>query len=283
MAAFIIIAIFLLGTIIGSFLNVVIFRYHTGRGIGGRSMCLSCTKKLNWFELIPIMSFFMQGGKCTTCRSKISPIYPIVEFLSGFSFLFIFFHQLSVFSYDLSVQFYLSLIYFWSIGSILIMIATYDMRHKIVPNEPVYTFIALALLVPFFGQIGVGELLTVPSLGLQVMSANLFSGIVLALPFALLWLFSRGKWIGLGDAKIILGIGFLFGMSSGLAMLLLAFWMGAIVSILIVLLGKISLFKQWKNISFKSEIPFGPFLVLSAFIVFLFNLDLVSVIQFFQF
>ena len=89
-------------------------------------------------------------------------------------------------------------------------------------------------------------------------------------PFALIWLVSRGKWMGLGDAKLMVGIGFLLGMSSGIVALLFSFWIGAIVSIGLLGYAQLSHHKM----SLKTEIPFGPFLVLSTIIVVLGSINL---------
>lgn len=80
---------FLFGLIIGSFLNVVIYRYNTGRSVQGRSGCLSCGKTLSAVELIPLFSFIFQKGKCHGCGSKISWQYPLVEFSTGIAFTLI--------------------------------------------------------------------------------------------------------------------------------------------------------------------------------------------------
>ena len=78
-----ILIVFVFGTVIGSFLNVVVLRYKTGRKITGRSGCFSCGKKLSALELVPLLSFFFQGGKCTGCSSKISIEYPLIEIFSA--------------------------------------------------------------------------------------------------------------------------------------------------------------------------------------------------------
>jgi len=259
MELFFIISTFVLGTIIGSFLNVVIYRHNTGKGFGGRSACMSCAKTLGWCELIPIISFLIQKGRCLKCRNKISPQYPIVEFLTGIVFVLIF----QVMPHSLVLDF-IKIIYYWVIFSILIMISVYDIRHKIIPDKPVYTFVLLAVLAPILSN----------GFSLQIFS-NIIAGLALALPFALLWLFSRGTLMGLGDAKIVLGLGIMFGLSAGLSVVLLAFWIGALFSIILLALSR-------GGITMKSEIPFGPFLVLSAFIALISNFDLGSIANLFQ-
>src|SRR3989344_4881292 len=77
----------ILGLVVGSFLNVVISRFNTNRTLGGRSACMSCQTKLNWYELIPLFSFVTLRGRCRSCSSKISLIYPIVELVTGLMFL----------------------------------------------------------------------------------------------------------------------------------------------------------------------------------------------------
>src|SRR6185503_15262997 len=82
---------FVLGTIVGSFLNVVALRYNTGMTLKGRSKCFSCGKNLEWHELIPVISFLFQKGQCKTCKSSISWQYPIIELSGGLLFILIFY------------------------------------------------------------------------------------------------------------------------------------------------------------------------------------------------
>lgn len=120
---------FIFGTIVGSFLNVVVLRYNSSFSIYGRSGCPSCGKTLTWFELIPILSFFLQMGRCRVCGSRISLQYPLVEALTGVLFLFIFLKGLpAAFTF-----------YMFVISSLLVAILVYDIRHKIIPDGLVYT------------------------------------------------------------------------------------------------------------------------------------------------
>ena len=273
--------VFVLGAIIGSFLNVVILRLGTGKGLGGRSMCFNCGKTLKWYELIPILSFFIQRGHCRTCYSKISWQYPIVEILTGAVFLLIFsyFRNFSYFvetSSGLLITNYQLLItlYYWLIFSILITISIYDFRHKIIPNKLVWLFAILSLFSYLF---------RVNSLDIRAYSLllnHIIAGVALALPLFLIWLLSKGKLMGLGDAKLALGIGFLLGLSKGIVAFVLSFWIGAIFGILLIIASRFirAYLRSYPRFSasMKSEIPFGPFLIISTFIVFLFDLDLVT-------
>jgi leader peptidase (prepilin peptidase)/N-methyltransferase len=90
------------------------------------------------------------------------------------------------------------------------------------------------------------------------------SGFLIAFPFAFFWLISSGRWMGLGDAKLALGIGWFLGFSLALSALVLAFWIGAVIGISLVLFSK--------KYKMKSEIPFAPYLVLGALLAFIFEL-----------
>lgn len=254
MYTIIFIIVFLLGTIIGSFLNVVIYRFNTSRSVVvGRSICMTCSHTLRWYEMIPVLSFLVQKGKCRSCATTISHQYPLVEFITGIVFAIIAFHFLPILYISVNTFVFLLSFYVF-IFSILIVIAVYDLRHKIIPDRLVYTFAFFALVSTFINTTGVGSLFTMPSL------STLSAGLVLSVPFALIWLLSHGRMMGLGDAKLILGIGWLFGYSQGIAVLVLSFWIGAVFSLIVLLFTKM-------KINMKTEIPFAPFLILSMIIV----------------
>ncbi len=262
--------IFLLGTIIGSFLNVVIFRFNTGKTmVKGRSICMTCNRNLRWYELVPVLSFIMQSGKCRRCKEVISCQYPIVEVITGIMFALVAYHFLPILFFSMS-SYFLLVTFFVFIFSILIVISVYDIRHKVIPDKLVFVYIIASFLSIFINHIGIGHLFVIPTLG------AILAGPVLALPFALLWLISKGKWMGLGDAKLMLGIGWMLGFSVGLSSIVISFWVGAIVSLIFMLISR-------SKINMKTEIPFAPFLILSTFFVFLFSLDILTLSSLFQF
>src|SRR3990167_10603774 len=223
--------IFIFGTIVGSFLNVVILRYNTGVSFfSGRSFCPSCGKKLSWYELVPIVSFLALRGKCAGCGSKISWQYPLVEIATGILFLLTIFNfQFSIFNIETAII----TLYYWIVWSILIVISVYDLRHKIIPDLLVFLFAGLSLVF---------LLLSTWKTGFQMW--DFLAGPLFALPFPALWSVSQGKWMGVGDAKLALGIGWFLGLIKGSSAIILGFWMGAIVGLTPIGISKLSLAKR---------------------------------------
>jgi len=247
-----------LGLIIGSFLNVVIYRYNTQKTLGGRSACMSCRSTLHWYELVPVFSYLGLGGKCGTCQSKISIQYPLVELLTGIIFALLFYKFQNII-FNNTVVFALSFAYYASMFSLLLVIAIYDIKHKIIPDVLAFIFGLGAFLGVFFFY---GNLFFphIPAL------KDFLGGFVISVPFALIWLLSRGTWMGLGDAKLAVGMGFLLGMMGMLSATVIAFWVGAVIGIILLIFSN--------KYGRRTEIPFAPFLVLGTFIAFLFSISL---------
>ena len=256
MDIYIIIFSFIFGAVIGSFLNVVIIRYNTGKTLKGRSKCVNCNKELTWNELMPIISFLLQKGSCKGCKSKISWQYPLVELVMGILSVLIFYIFPPI-NPDTSFMTTFHLF----IGAILMVIAVYDIKHKIIPDHFVYIFIILSFLSIFL----------TPSLAFALPSYQaLIAGPIMALPFALLWLISRGEWIGFGDAKLALGIGWILGLSMAVNAFVISFWIAAIISLI------------WMAITYgkfkpKTEIPFGPYLILGMYIELFFHVQIINI------
>ncbi|MDP3762937.1 MAG: prepilin peptidase [bacterium] len=224
----------MLGTIFGSFANVVILRLGTGeRVLTGRSRCFSCGRELRWFELIPLASFFVQRGRCRRCFSKISWQYPLVEFLMGLLFLFVYLKWDSVW--------WVLAWWLWMVF-LMVILAVYDLKHKILPDKYNYLFV-ISGAFNIFGNFS-------------------FWSLAPALFLFLLWFFSSGRWMGLGDAKFMAAAGLFLSWPGSLTALLVAFWTGA--------LGGLALLAAGRAVSLKSEIAFGPFLALGTLVSFFF-------------
>lgn len=233
--------LFILGLIMGSFLNVVATRMGTGVGVGGRSKCDHCCTELRWYELVPVLSFLALGGKCRTCGARLSWSHPLVEFSSGLLFALAFGGFLTHGSLPrLALELVLM--------SSIVVIGAYDARHMIIPQIPLALFLVTAVLSP-------GAF----SDGLMLSTEHLFAGLALFAPFYILWRASDGRWIGLGDADLAACIGFYLGLVAGFGAIVLAFGVGALYAT-VVLLGA-ALGKKYRR-----EVPFAPFLLI-GFIV----------------
>ncbi len=262
------IIVFFFGAVIGSFLNVVILRHRSGRTLGGRSLCFSCGKTLRWNELVPIGSFLTQKGKCAHCRTPISWQYPLVEALTGIVFVLLYAH-FSFLLLTTPLLFAVLFVYYAFVLCLLVVLSVYDLKHTVLPDEWTGLFGILAFVGMFFIS-GYSIIVHIPS------SWHLLAGVLLPAPFALVWYFSKGRWMGLGDAKLMIGMGWLLGISAGATAILLSFWIGAAVSLILLLLA--SVLKMGK-ITVKTAIPFGPFLVLSTMVVFFCQLDFTSIMS----
>ncbi len=243
--------VFVFGLIIGSFLNVVIYRIHTGRSLEGRSHCLTCGETLRWYELFPVFSYLGLLARCRTCDAHIPVRYLIVELLTGILFVFLY----TLFSHSPVL-----LILHSVLGSILMVIAVYDLRHTIIPDELTFGvgFLALSILVYH-------TYLTHDLLG---SFYDIGSGVLAGGFFFALWHFSKGRWIGLGDAKLAVPLGVIAGVGGALSMVVLSFWIGAVISVTLLFMGKLlekgKTFLHFTHgrLTMKSEVPFAPFLIL---------------------
>lgn len=245
--------VFILGLIVGSFLNVIVLRLHSGESVVfDRSRCLSCGKKLNWYELIPVFSFLIQGGHCRGCHSKISWQYPLVELLTGLLFVLSFWRFAS--------DGWLFILFYLIIVSLSIAITVYDLRHRIIPDVLVWLMAVLALFRPLLLFLSDRDLPSLISDYQTVVLGGLAAGGV----FFLLWLISRGRWLGFGDVKLALVVGFLLGPIQVFSALILAVWLGAVVGLILVILTKTGLFGFKKYFTIKSELPFAPFIILGV-------------------
>ncbi|MFH0847430.1 MAG: prepilin peptidase [Chloroflexota bacterium] len=227
-----ILAIF--GSLIASFLNVVIDRLPAGESIiSPPSHCASCRKRLAVKDLVPILSYLVLGGRCRYCGAPVPKRILLMEI--GTAVLF----GLLYLNYGLSIELLPMLFY----GSLFLAIAVIDLEHSIIPNKLTYPGAVVALIITSLN----------PALGLK---SALIGGAVGLLTFLLIVILSRGG-MGLGDVKLATLVGLATGYPQVLVALLLAVVSGGLVAVAL-LLAKVKRLKE--------AIPFGPFLCLGAFV-----------------
>ncbi len=275
--------LFVFGLAIGSFLNVVALRYKEGGGIFaniyGRSHCPLCGKTLRWYELIPLVSFVIQRARCRTCGEKISFQYPVVELLSGLIMAFVPYRIISL--YQPFHQPYLPAFIFVLAFLTLLLISVIDFRLQIIPDSLSAFLALLGVAMVFihgsFGDFGLkngiigGSFLGGYALMFWVGDSqivNTILGVIFGLVFiGLIYVFTRGRGIGLGDVKLAAAEGLLLGWPDIALSLLVAFIVGAIVG------GGLMLFRRK---TLQDAVPFGPFIAVGITIVFFLGYDILN-------
>ena len=243
MQIFLAIASFVFGNLIGSFLNVVILRLPQEQSLTGRSHCMHCRHVLQPWELIPVVSFLLLRGKCSSCGKGISPRYFIIELITGFLFLAGFLLLQPITPFDI-----VRLIGWWFVSAIAISVFVIDLEHYIILDVLVLPGAIIALCFRLVLDI----LFHVPVTFFHSLAVTGILGALLgSLPFFLVWFFSKGKWMGFGDVKLLLFMGAVLGWHLvGVAILLAVFAGGLVSSVLLFATDK----------TLKSQIPFGTFL-----------------------
>lgn len=263
---FFVFVVALFGLIIGSFLNVVIYRFHTNRSLNDRSHCLSCGTTLKWYELFPLFSYVALRGRCRTCESYIPYRYALVELLTAIAFILAFLSTSDIVIFLILAVFM----------SMLVVVLVYDFYHMIIPDELSISLTGVALVLVGYESWLVSD---VTWFGYALLSA-----FVAFLFFFSLWWFSKGRWLGLGDAKLAVGLALLVGIGGVFSLIVWSFWIGALISLLIMLFQRINLHKYFgfgtvHRVKMKSEVPFAPFLILAFVIVHFFNANVLTLIE----
>lgn len=345
---------FFLGLIIGSFLNVVIFRTEKDEKLTGRSRCPKCKKQIPWHDNIPVLSFLILNGRCRFCRKAISIQYPLVEILTGLSFLAVAYFvannilagwlghytslaglltlsdSLNIATSLSSLDFYLKigeLFFVWAIFSVFTAILVYDLKHMLIPNSFTFTGIVFSALYGLLADfllltawlapqnqkiildaiawekkqdaanvlpINISSFLSLNSSGSYekiihlksflpafpnfiadtlgtyterpwefiyslILNTHLGSGVIVGLTaaaaFFLIVYLSQETWMGMGDVKLVFFLGLFLGIFKTIAGIFLAFEIGALVGVYLVLMGRAKM---------RTALPFGPFLIIGA-------------------
>ncbi len=251
--------IFILGLVVGAFINVLIYRIPLKKSfVLSDSACALCGSKLSSSELIPILSYLMQRGKCKHCGEKISLRYPLVELLTAVVFVALF-HK-----YGISVPFFA----FAFLMTILISVFFIDIDHKIIPNGLVLSgmaggslFFAYNCFSPMPEIFGDSKWWT-PLAGLLPGSGFLLLAAILGS-----LLYKTDDAMGMGDVKLMAPIGLFLGWKLCLVALFLAVVAGGVVSIVLMV------FRIKKR---RDTVAFGPFIVIGAFMTILYGWDMLS-------
>ncbi len=243
-----IICFFILGLVLGSFYNVVGFRLPNKKSfVKGHSMCPTCHHQLAWYELIPLVSYIVQGGKCRHCQSKIAYFYPLVELSTGILF------AISYYSFGLSYELLLSLF----IVSMLMIIIVSDLMYLIIPDEVLIFFGILIIVVQL---LSIGPWKTVVQIGSSALLFLFMFGLMKLGDFLF-----KTESLGGGDVKLMAIVGLILDPVLGVVVIFVA----SLVAL------PVSLFLAWKKK--ENIIPFGPFLVLALLLIYLTKIDINTV------
>lgn len=239
------ICFFLLGLILGSFYNVVGYRLPLGKSlIKPNSSCTKCHHELKWYELIPVLSFLIQKGKCRSCGSSIDKFYPLMELLTGVLFALSF--CLCDFSYSLIVMLL--------VVSFLIIVIVSDIKYLIIPDEVTICFSVIMIII------------NIVSLGLSKSIFMFLSGCILFLAMFLImklgnFLFKKES-LGGADIKLAFFVGLVLNPIEGFFCIFLSSILALPISIVILLKSK------------NNVIPYGPFILASLLLILMFNMDI---------
>lgn len=231
---------FIFGASIGSFLNVLIDRLPKEESINGRSHCDYCGKKIAWYDLMPVFSYFILVGKTRCCHKKLSFQYPLIEIVTGTTFLLIFNFHFSLFN-EFSIVNLPNLIIYFGIISCLIVIFVSDLKYHLISDYILLALFIFSIPIVILAKTG--------------LTTILISIIIVCLPIFLIYFISKERAMGLGDVYLSAVMGFLLGWKEGLLALYIAFITGAIFGLTLILI---------KNKKLKSKVAFGPFLVIGT-------------------
>lgn len=246
------------GLAFGSFVNALVWRIRHKRDfVSERSECTHCHHVLAWNDLIPVISWLMLGGKCRYCKKKIDDS-PIVELTTAALFIV----SYVAWPYGFT-EGGIALFIMWLAALVMLMaLAVYDLRWYLLPDKLVFPLVVLGLVI------GVTRFYVIESLSIVDTAIHMIFGVLLISGlYFVLHQISSGKWVGFGDVKLAIFIGFVLGWQSSL----LALFLANLIGLMVVLPLLIS-----RKIHAKSKIPFGPFLIVASIIAFLWGEQIIG-------
>lgn len=224
------------GAMVGSFLNVCIYRVPLRKSLWWPpSTCPSCERRLKWFENVPIAGYLALGGRCRTCRAPISPRYAIVEVLTAAMF------GAATWYYGPTLLLASRLV----LGCTLIVLFAIDLEHQLLPNVITLPFILVGFAFSFFVE---------PGWKSSLIGILVGGGSLLTMFYVWLWL-RKQEALGMGDPKMLAMIGAFVGWKLTILTLVLASFSGSIVGVALI---------ASRRAGMQSLIPFGCFLAVGA-------------------
>ena len=254
--------LFVLGLIIGSYLNVIIYRsVFPPKTSKKRSFCPHCSHKLAVLDLIPLLSYLLLRGKCRYCHEKISLRYPVTELTTGVLFCLLGVYYYNQFINESAGPFntYVTLLYSLFVISALISLFFTDLYWGILPDSIIKFSFIVSLIYTLYAAVVNGYL---------IFFEPLLGSAVVGIFFFLLIFFSKGAAMGGGDMKFGFWLGFMLGWPRIIPALFIAFLTGSLLSVMLIMLGV----KKFGN-----TIPFGPFLALGTYIAFLCGKEIIDI------
>ncbi len=237
-----------LGVVVGSFLNVCIYRIPEGQSIvSPPSACPKCGHQIRWYQNVPILSYLFLAGKCASCRARISLRYPAIELLTGTLFALVLYY----FGFSPATLIY------WMFVSALIVITFIDLDHQIIPDIISLPGIAVGFICSFF----------VPWLSWLDSCLGIVAGAGILLTIA--WIYeklAKREGMGGGDIKLLGMLGAFLGWKAILPVVFLASLSGTLIGVPLMLL---------RRGNTKLAIPFGPFLAMAALIYLFWGRELI--------
>ncbi len=265
-----VVTVAVLGGIMGSFLNVVVYRMHTGASLSGRSRCFSCGETLTPRELIPFFSWIVQKGRCRYCSARIPVRDFLMEIGMGIMFVWVYLTATGIFGLFFSLAFV----------SVSVLIFVYDLVHMIIPDEMVLLLILLAAV--FLGyEVWQND-------AFSIILPHLYAALLATSILGLLWLVSKGRWMGLGDVKLVFPLALLLDVTQAFSLVIISFWIGALIGIVLLLYPRVvylyrrytlgAIAKTTRYFTMKSEIPFAPFILVAFWLVYLYEINIFTLL-----
>lgn len=223
-----------------------------------RSQCLHCHHELKWYDLLPLVSWLSTGGKCRYCKMPIGWFEPLIE--TGTAILFVTFYHFWATSYGLTTSWPLLIVWVVILVMMVILLA-YDARWFLLPDKVMFPLIGLSVIVAVWRIAASSE-------PLIALYSTLGAVLILGGLYLMLWLISRGGWVGFGDVKLGLVLGLLLG---DWMLAFLTLFLANLLGLLVVLPGLLR-----KKMTRKTHVPFGPMLIVGFFVALFYGYELIE-------